>query len=120
MQRLLGHVIAVVIFLCLAGIQVQGYGTFGLVTVFVFAIFGYFLKKFDYSFVTFLVAFIVTPMLEMNLRQSVILSGGEIGILLDRPIALAFIVFTVLMVLHLGWSSYRRRMKARYKARTDS
>jgi putative tricarboxylic transport membrane protein len=112
-------VIPVVIFLCLAGIQVQGYGTFGLITVFGFALFGYFLKKFDYSFVTFLVAFIVTPMLEMNLRQSVILSGGEISILLQRPIALAFVVLTVLMVLHLGWSSYRRRMKARYKARTD-
>ncbi|MDP3535462.1 tripartite tricarboxylate transporter permease [Halomonas sp. M1] len=100
-------VIPVVIFLCLAGIQVQGYGTFGLLTVFGFAIFGYFLKKHDYSFVTFLVAFIVTPMLEMNLRQSVILSGGDISILLQRPIALLFVVATVLMVLHLAWSSYR-------------
>ncbi|PMR77114.1 tripartite tricarboxylate transporter permease [Billgrantia endophytica] len=110
-------VIAIVIFLCLAGIQVQGYGTFGLATVFVFSIFGYFLKKFDYSFVTFLVAFIVTPMLEMNLRQSVILSGGDIGILLQRPIALAFVVFTALMVLHLAWTAYRRWLGDRLKAR---
>lgn len=101
-------VIPVVIFLCLAGIQVQGYGTFGLLTVFGFAIFGYFLKKHDYSFVTFLVAFIVTPMLEMNLRQSVILSGGDIGILMQRPIALTFVVATGLLVLHLLWSSYRQ------------
>lgn len=106
-------VIPVVIFLCLAGIQVQGYGTFGLLTVFGFAIFGYFLKKFDYSFVTFLVAFIVTPMLEMNLRQSVILSGGEISILLQRPIALFFVVATGLLVLHLMWSSYREYRKRR-------
>ena len=100
-------VIPVVIFLCLAGIQVQGYGTFGLLTVFGFAIFGFFLKKLDYSFVTFLVAFIVTPMLEMNLRQAVILSGGEISILLQRPIALFFVVATAILVLHLAWSSYR-------------
>lgn len=109
-------VIPVVIFLCLAGIQVQGYGTFGLVTVFAFAIFGYFLKKFDYSFVTFLVAFIVTPMLEMNLRQAVILSGGDIAILLNRPIALTFVVFTALMALHLGWSGYRQWRQKRLKA----
>ncbi|MBF8224156.1 MULTISPECIES: tripartite tricarboxylate transporter permease [Halomonadaceae] len=106
-------VIPVVIFLCLAGIQVQGYGTFGLITVFVFALFGYFLKKFDYSFVTFLVAFIVTPMLEMNLRQSIILSGGEIGILLERPIALVFVIATLLMALHLGWSGWRHRARRR-------
>ncbi|ATH76823.1 MULTISPECIES: tripartite tricarboxylate transporter permease [unclassified Halomonas] len=106
-------VIPVVIFLCLAGIQVQGYGTFGLLTVFGFAIFGYFLKKHDYSFVTFLVAFIVTPMLEMNLRQSVILSGGDIGILMQRPIALTFVVATGLLVLHLLWSSYRQYRQRR-------
>ncbi|GGC95185.1 tripartite tricarboxylate transporter permease [Vreelandella lutescens] len=106
-------VIPVVIFLCLAGIQVQGYGTFGLLTVFGFAIFGYFLKKHDYSFVTFLVAFIVTPMLEMNLRQAVILSGGEISILLQRPIALVFVVATALLVIHLLWSSYRQYRQRR-------
>ncbi|MCE8026851.1 Tricarboxylate transporter family protein, partial [Halomonas sp. MCCC 1A11058] len=71
---------------------------------------------FDYSFVTFLVAFIVTPMLEMNLRQAVILSGGDIAILLNRPIALAFVVFTVLMALHLGWSGYRQWRQKRLKA----
>jgi putative tricarboxylic transport membrane protein len=108
-------VIPVVIFFCLAGIQVQGYGTFGLLTVFGFALFGYFLKKHDYSFVTFLVAFIVTPMLEMNLRQSVILSGGEISILLERPIALFFVVATGLMALHLLWSSYRQH-RQRYRS----
>lgn len=106
-------VITVVIFLCLAGIQVQGYGTFGLLVVFGFAVFGYLMKKFDYSFVTFLVAFIVTPMLEMNLRQSIILSGGDPGILLNRPIALVFVVITVLMVLHLAWSGYRQRNRNR-------
>ncbi|MGY6565193.1 MAG: tripartite tricarboxylate transporter permease, partial [Halomonadaceae bacterium] len=68
------------------------------------------------SFVTFLVAFIVTPMLEMNLRQAVILSGGDIAILLNRPIALAFVVFTALMALHLGWSGYRQWRRKRLKA----
>lgn len=105
-------VIPVVIFLCLAGIQVQGLGTFGLAVVFVFAILGYFLKKFDYSFVTFLVAFIVTPMLELNLRQAIILSGGDIGVLQQRPIATVFIVATVMLLGWFGWSAYRQRKRA--------
>ena len=52
-------------------------------------------------------------MLEMNLRQSVILSGGDIGILVQRPIALTFVVATGLLVLHLLWSSYRQYRQRR-------
>lgn len=106
-------VIAVVIFLCLAGIQVQGMGTFGLVVVFLFSILGYLLKKFNYSFVTFLVAFIVTPMLELNMRQSIILSGGELTILLDRPIAAMFLVATLILLAWFALSAYLLRMRAK-------
>jgi TctA family transporter len=82
-------VIPIVIFFCLAGMMLQGYGTFGLVILIAFAVLGYLMKKFDYSFVTFLVAFIITPMLELNLRQSITLSRGDPMILLNRPIAVA-------------------------------
>jgi putative tricarboxylic transport membrane protein len=79
----------------------QGYGTFGLVILMAFALLGYLMKKYDYSFVTFLVAFIITPMLELNLRQSIILSRGNWEILLNRPIALFFIVCTVVALIAL-------------------
>jgi len=96
-------VIPIVIFFCLAGMMLQGYGTFGLVILMAFAALGYLMKKFDYSFVTFLVAFIITPMLELNLRQSIILSRGNWAILLDRPIALFFIACTILALITLAW-----------------
>ena len=56
---------------------------------------------------TFLVAFIITPMLELNLRQSIILSRGNWAILLDRPIALFFIACTALALVMLAWRSIR-------------
>ena len=105
-------VIPIVIFLCLAGIQVQGFGTFGLLVVFGFSILGFFLKKFDYSFVTFLVAFIVTPMLELNLRQSIILSGGDIAILIDRPIAGFFVLLTAVLLVRFAWTGIQQRKKS--------
>jgi putative tricarboxylic transport membrane protein len=95
-------VIPIVIFFCLAGMMLQGYGTFGLIILMAFAVLGYLMKKYDYSFVTFLVAFIITPMLELNLRQSIILSRGDWMILLNRPIALFFIVCTARRALHAG------------------
>ncbi len=100
-------VIPIVIFFCLAGMMLQGYGTFGLIILMAFALLGYLMKKFDYSFVTFLVAFIITPMLELNLRQSIILSRGDWTILLDRPIALFFIACTLLALIMLAWRTVK-------------
>ncbi len=100
-------VIPVVIFFCLSGMLLQGYGTFGLIVLMAFAVIGYLMKKFGYSFVTFIVAFIITPMLELNLRQSIILSGGDWSVLLGRPIALVFIACTLVALLVLAWRTVR-------------
>ncbi|MFN4100096.1 MAG: tripartite tricarboxylate transporter permease [Pararhodobacter sp.] len=100
-------VIPIVIFFCLAGMVLQGYGTFGLIILMAFALLGYLMKKFDYSFVTFLVAFIITPMLELNLRQSIILSRGNWSILLDRPIAVFFIACTLIALVMLAWRTLK-------------
>lgn len=106
--RVPAHVIIpIVIFFCLAGMVLQGYGTFGLIILMAFALLGFLMKKFGYSYVTFLVAFIITPMLELNLRQSIILSRGNWSILLDRPIAVFFIFCTLVTLLLL----IRRSMK---------
>ncbi|TVQ30129.1 MAG: Tricarboxylate transporter family protein [Geminicoccaceae bacterium] len=100
-------VIPIVIFFCLSGMMLQGYGAFGLLILMAFALLGYLMKKYDYSFVTFLVAFIITPMLELNLRQSIILSRGDPMILLNRPIALFFIACTVLALVALAVRTLR-------------
>ncbi|MCC5961764.1 MAG: tripartite tricarboxylate transporter permease [Rhodobacteraceae bacterium] len=102
-------VIPIVIFFCLAGMLLQGYGAFGLIILIAFAALGYLMKKYDYSFVTFLVAFIITPMLELNLRQSIILSRGNWEVLLGRPIALFFIACTLLAFIILAKRTIERK-----------
>lgn len=101
-------IVPMVIYLCLAGAALQGYGAFGMWIVLGFAVLGYLMKRLDYSFVTFIVAFIVTPMLELNLRQSLVLSRGDPMILLERPIALVFLLLTLAGLWQLGTS--RRRL----------
>ena len=63
----------------------------------IFGLFGYFVKKFDYSFVTFLIGFIIGPEFELALRQAIIITRGES--LWDFPIAIAFVVLTAVVVL---------------------
>jgi putative tricarboxylic transport membrane protein len=66
-----------------------------------FAVLGYFMKKLEFSFVTFIIGFVLGPMFEMSLQQTLIMSRNNIFILFQRPIALVFIILTVVFVLRV-------------------
>ena len=87
-----------VIFLCAIGSYLQGDGLFGIGLMLVFGVFGYFAKILDYSFVTFLIGFIIGPHFELSLRQAIALTGGEVSELLSQPIAVAFLVLTAIVM----------------------
>jgi putative tricarboxylic transport membrane protein len=92
----------IVVLLCVVGAYVEGGGMFGVYLMLVFAFVGYFMKRFDFSFVTFLVGFILGPMFELSLRQSLILTDGDPLKLLDHPIAIAFLVLAVFSIVRLS------------------
>jgi len=45
------------------------------------------MRKFDYEPAPMVLAYVLTPLLENALRQSLILSGGSFGIFMVRPIS---------------------------------
>jgi len=45
------------------------------------------------------IAFILSPILELNLRQSLILSGGSFSIFFAKPISLGCLIAVGLLVL---------------------
>lgn len=92
----------VVVYLCFIGAYMEGNGMFAVWLVVVFGVLGYLMKKLDLSFVTFLIGFILGPMIELTLRQSIITVQGSWAILLKHPIALAFIAITVIAAWRLS------------------
>jgi putative tricarboxylic transport membrane protein len=50
---------------------------------------GYLMRKFSYEPAPMVLAFVLGPMLENNLRKSLILSQGSFTIFIERPISLA-------------------------------
>jgi putative tricarboxylic transport membrane protein len=84
-------VVPVVIALCLLGAYMEGSGMFGVYLMLGFALLGYVMRKLEFSLVTFLVGFIIGPLLEQALRQSIIIADGRWTALLDHPIAVAFL-----------------------------
>jgi len=92
----------VVVLLCIVGAFVEGGGMFSVYLMLSFAFVGYFMKKFDFSFVTFLVGFILGPMMELSLRQSLILTDNNAAKLLDHPIAIVFLLLAAFSIVRLS------------------
>ena len=57
-----------------------------------FGVLGYLMRKFGYEPAPLVLAFVLGPMLENNLRKSLILSQGDFAIFLERPISAACLV----------------------------
>ena len=63
---------------------------------------GYVLRKFGYDLAPVALGLVLGPMLELSLRQSLAMSGGDYMIFLQRPIAVTMLVLgLVLLVLAL-------------------
>jgi len=92
----------IVVLLCVIGAYVEGGGMFTVYLMLAFAFVGYFMKKFDFSFVTFLVGFILGPMLELTFRQSLILTDANPAKLVDHPVAIVFLALALFSIVRLS------------------
>jgi putative tricarboxylic transport membrane protein len=91
-----------IIFLCMVGAYLEGGGMFSVYLMLGFGFVGYFMKKFDFSFVTFLIGYILGPMAELSLRQSIILTDANPLALLQHPVAIVFLLLAVFSVWRFG------------------
>jgi len=65
----------------------------------IFGIVGYLMRKFEYEPAPMVIAFVLSPILELNLRQSLILSGGSFSIFFAKPISLGCLITVGLLIL---------------------
>ena len=83
---------------------------FGIIVMVIFGIIGFVAKKYDFSFVTFLIGFVIGPSFELSLRQSLGLVT-RVEELVNHPVALAFAAMAVIGVWRLTILQ-RRQMAA--------
>ncbi|MGE3917481.1 MAG: tripartite tricarboxylate transporter permease [Hyphomicrobiaceae bacterium] len=94
--------VPIIVFLCVIGAYLEGSGMFSVYLMLVFAFFGYFMKKLDFSFITFLIGFILGPMAELSLRQAMIITDGKLSSLTAHPVALLFLALAALSIWRLS------------------
>lgn len=93
---------SVVILLCIAGAYATSNNMFEVAIAMIFAVVGYFMRKLDFSFATFIIGFALTPQTELYVRQTVILFGDRPTDLVSHPIALFFMAMTVYTLFRIA------------------
>ncbi|MHB0870424.1 MAG: tripartite tricarboxylate transporter permease, partial [Chloroflexota bacterium] len=92
--------IPLILLFVLLGAYTVGGAMVDLWIMFVFGVVGYLMRKFDYPPAPMVLALVLGPVMERNLKLSLTLSDGSMLIFFQRPITL--IIFG-LIVLSLGW-----------------
>ena len=74
-----------------------------------FGVIGYFMRKFGFPLAPVVLAVILSPQLEIALKQSLALSQGSYLIFFRRPIALAFMILAFGVIARGLWQQYKSR-----------
>ena len=88
-----------ILLFCIIGAYSLKNSIFEVLLMLFFGIVGYLFKKFDYEAAPLMLAFVLGPMFEINLRQSLGLSKGSFLIFFTRPISAVAIILAVLLLI---------------------
>lgn len=98
----------IILFFCVIGSYSINYRVFDVFMMIIFGIIGYLFKKFKYEPAPLVLAFILGPMLESSLRQSLLLSMGDFSIFFTRPVSVSFLIIALLLLLlSIFWRKHR-------------
>jgi len=86
-----------ILLLSIVGTYSANKNIFDLWVMIGFGVAGYILRKLQYEFSPFLIAFVLAPMLEQSLRQSMVMSPDGLMIFGQRPIAAVLIVGSLIL-----------------------
>ena len=100
---------------CLIGIYTINNSTTDVVLTALFAVFGYLLAKFGCEPAPLVLGFILGPLMEENLRRSMVLSRGDPMIFLIRPLSLALLLMAAAVVLLVALPAFRKTRETAFQ-----
>ena len=113
----------IVVVLCLFGAFVINNSLFDVLVMVMAGVLGFLMLKADIPVAPFLIAFVLGPIFENNLRRSLLMSRGDLDILARGPICWFFLGLTALTVAGIAFKQYRiraaRQVSMREKVSTE-
>ena len=102
-----GVLFPIVIILCVTGTLVATSSIFDVFVMLGFGFLGYLMVKFGFPVAPMLIGFILGPLIEVSLRQSMILSDNSIEIFFTRPVSAIFMILMMVVMMSVGWQRYK-------------
>jgi putative tricarboxylic transport membrane protein len=99
---------AIMLFSCI-GIYSLNNSPFELYLTAFFGLLGFLWMKLECSPVPLMLGFVLGPMMEENLRRAMLISRGDPMVFLTRPISLAFVIATVLIIIVMSAPAVRKK-----------
>jgi putative tricarboxylic transport membrane protein len=88
-----------VILFCFTGMYTVNNSVFDIWMMLLFGAMGFLMRKWAYEGAPLLLALVLGPKLEIAFRQSLMISHGDFGVFVNRPISMAFLLATVIFLL---------------------
>jgi putative tricarboxylic transport membrane protein len=100
--------VAILVFCCVGVYSVHN-SMFEVMTMIVFGLLGYAFGKWDLDPAPLLLAFVLGPMIEENLRRAMLVSNGDPSVFVTRPISAVLLLAALAMVVIFSLPKVRRR-----------
>jgi TctA family transporter len=110
---------AILVFISL-GVYSVNNNTFDILIVAVIGVLGYAMAVLKFDAAPLLLGFVLGPLMEENLRRALLLSRGDLGTFLDRPISAGILAFGGALVAWTLLSALMRQLKGKPAAQDFS
>jgi TctA family transporter len=102
---------AILLFICVGVFSVNN-NSFDVLLALIFGVFGYALMLLRFEPAPLILGFILGPLMEEHLRRAMLLSRGDMGVFLERPISASFLALTAALLLWATYGMLRHRRPA--------
>jgi putative tricarboxylic transport membrane protein len=89
-----------ILLFCLIGVYSVAGNAWDIVVMLVFAVVGYLMKKFDYEPAPLVLAFVLGRVAEESMRQSLVLSRGDLLVFFKHPISCWAILIAFILIFY--------------------
>src|SRR5690242_359539 len=107
--------VGIIVLACLAGAYGVNNNPADIITMTMFGVLGYLMTKFGFPHAPMVLAFVLGPIMETALRQSLIMSAGSVSIFWSSPVAavlMSVLVLVVVTPVMRNLMQYYRRSRA--------
>lgn len=97
----------VVLIFCFIGSYAINTSMLDVWVMLIFGLLGYFLEKYGFPLAPLLISFLLGPILESKLRQSIILTGGSIKDFFTSPVSLVLLILTLIVIIQVSYQGLK-------------